>query len=66
MTLVHKAALTVTLFAIANISFAYAIKHNWIDPTFEDFEQRLAEKSMMQVAEAIEYIAVHLDDRALD
>jgi hypothetical protein len=48
MTLVHKAALTVALFAIANIGFAYVIKHNWIDPAFEGFEQRLAKKSMMQ------------------
>jgi hypothetical protein len=32
MTLVQKAALTVTLFAVANLGFAFAIKHNWIDP----------------------------------
>jgi diguanylate cyclase (GGDEF)-like protein/PAS domain S-box-containing protein len=66
MTLVQKAALTVTLFAVANFGFAFAIKHNWIDPAFEGFEQRLAEKSMMQVAEAIEYTAAHFDNRALD
>ena len=66
MTLVHKAAMTVTIFAIANLSFAYAIKHSWIEPVFAGFEQRLAEKSMKQVAEAIAYTARQIDDRALD
>jgi hypothetical protein len=51
MTLVHKAALTVTLFAVENLCFAYAIKRNRIDPAFEGFEKRLAEKSIMQAAE---------------
>jgi len=54
------------MFAIANLGFAYAIKDYWIDPAFEDFEQRLAEKSMTQIAQAIEYTATQLDNRALD
>jgi len=66
MTLVHKAALTVTLFAIANLSFAYAIKHSWIEPVFAGFEQRLADKSMTQVAEATAYTVSQIDDFALD
>jgi len=66
MTLVKKAAFTVALFAVANLGFAYAIKRNWIDPAFEGFEQRLAEKSMAQIAEAIEYTAAHFDNLALD
>jgi sensor domain CHASE-containing protein len=66
MTLVQKAALTVTLFAVANLGFAFSIKHNWIDPAFEGFEQRLAEKSMLQATEAIEYTVAQLDNRAHD
>jgi diguanylate cyclase (GGDEF)-like protein/PAS domain S-box-containing protein len=66
MTLIHKAAITAIFFAIANLGFAYAIKLNWIDPAFEAFEQRLAEKSTMQAAGAIEYTATRFDNLALD
>ncbi len=61
LTLVHKTALTVALFTIANIGFGYAIKENWIDPAFEGFEARSAEKSLAQVAEALDRELDHLD-----
>jgi diguanylate cyclase (GGDEF)-like protein/PAS domain S-box-containing protein len=61
VTLVHKTALIVSLFTLANIGFGYAIKRNLIDPAFERFEQRSAEKSMLQVAEALEREIFHLD-----
>jgi diguanylate cyclase (GGDEF)-like protein/PAS domain S-box-containing protein len=66
MTLIQKAALIVTLFAVGNLGFAYTIKHNWIDPAFEGFQQRLAEKNMIQITEAIDYTAARFDSDAID
>ncbi|HXV37942.1 MAG TPA: EAL domain-containing protein [Myxococcota bacterium] len=64
MTLVRKAALLVALFTVANIGFGYAIKRNLIDRAIEGFEQRSADKSMSQVAEALEREYFHLDTLA--
>jgi len=66
VTLVHKTALTVALFTIANIGFGYAIKENWIDPAFEGFEARSAENTLGQVAEAIDREIEHLDKQVWD
>ena len=61
MTLVHKTALVVSLFTIANIGFGFAIKLNWIDPAFDGFERKSAERSLTQVAEALDREIFHLD-----
>jgi diguanylate cyclase (GGDEF)-like protein/PAS domain S-box-containing protein len=66
VTLVQKAALTVVLFTVANIGFGLSVKHYLIDSTFEGFEQRSAEKLMLQVAEAIERESIYLDTLAYD
>jgi len=66
MTLVQKAAITVALFTVANLGFAYAVKRNWVDSAFEEFERRLAEKSMMQAVAAIEYSASRYDNLVVD
>jgi PAS domain S-box-containing protein len=54
VTLIRKTALIVALFTVANIAFGYAIKRNWIDSAFEDFEKRAANRRLQQIAEAIE------------
>lgn len=61
MTLVNKTALMVAVFTIANIGFGYAIKHNWIDPAFEGFELRAAERNLSQITQALERESHHLD-----
>lgn len=61
MTLVNKTALMVAVFTIANIGFGYAIKHNWIEPAFEGFELKSAERSLTQITQALEREINHLD-----
>ena len=53
MTLIRKTALIVALFTIANIAFGYAIKRNWIDSAFDDFERRAADRRLQQITQAI-------------
>jgi diguanylate cyclase (GGDEF)-like protein/PAS domain S-box-containing protein len=61
VTLVNKTALMVAVFTIANIGFGYAIKHNWIEPAFEGFELKSAERSLTQITQALEREINHLD-----
>ena len=53
MTLIRKTALIVALFTIANIAFGYAIKRNWIDSAFDDFERKGADRRLEQISQAI-------------
>ncbi|MBW2541287.1 MAG: EAL domain-containing protein [Deltaproteobacteria bacterium] len=61
MTLINKAALIVAAFTLANIGFGYAIKHNWIDPSFESFEQKSIQRNLTQIAQAVEREINHLE-----